>query len=913
MLSFFNRVIARFWAVFHSSEFDHELDAELESHIELRIEDLIRQGMQPDNAKRAARIELGGVTQLHEAHRDVRGLPFVGNVLTDCGYVLRQLRRSPVFAIAAVLTLAIGIGANTAIFSLVDQLILRLLPVQDPQRVIALEAMGNFYGDNQNQGMIPMSYPMYEDLRDHNQAFSLMMCQRQQDFTVSTSSESEIITGELVSGNYFPLLGVRPALGRLFSAQDTLHAGANPFVVLSHAYWMNHFGGDRHVIGRTIRINTYPLTVIGVIRPGFNGLEPGVAENIFVPITMAPAVVPESEYGPRFFDRRLRWVNVYGRLKPGITITHAKAALQPLFQQILQMEVREPGFEHATTYQREQFLKMWLDVVPGGQGDATLRHQYEKPLWVLMGVTGLVLLIACANIAGLFLARAAARQREIAVRLAIGSSRLRIAQQLITESLVLSIAGGVTAVAIAIAILKGLVAFLPSDVTAYTISCSPDLRLLGFSIIVALITGAAFGLVPALQATRPDVAKVLKDQSASVAGGTGQYRFRKALVAAQVAFSLLLLTGAGLFVRSLENLRSSNPGFQTENLLQFQLDLASTDYDLSHTRVFFQTLEERLKNIPGVKSAGTAMVPIFSGSSWVAPMITVAGYQPKPGENMTAHVNTVSPDYFKSLGIHLLAGRVFQDSDTAKSRPVTVVNESFVKRFLGDQPAVGHFIGKGNDPSAPADIEIIGVVNDTDYEDLRHTAPRQIFFCAAQHYPGNLMYVRTSQDPRSAFSSIRTLVHGLEPRAAIRGMKTVKQQVDDSLVTERMIASLSSGFSLIATALAVIGLYGVIAYMVTQRTREMAIRIALGSMTGRVIWLVMREVVLLVAIGIATALPFIFVLKRFVRSQLYGIQHNDPSSIIFATLVLGCVALLAGYVPARRAASYDPMQVLRYE
>jgi predicted permease len=380
-----------------------------------------------------------------------------------------------------------------------------------------------------------------------------------------------------------------------------------------------------------------------------------------------------------------------------------------------------------------------------------------------------------------------------------------------------------------------------------------------------------------------------------------------------VALSLILLTGAGLFVRTLENLRSSNPGFPTENLLQFQLNLQSTDYDLNHTRLFLQTLEERLKNVPGVKSAGTANVPIFSGSSWVAPMITVAGYEAKPGEDMTAHVNTVSPGYFETLGIHLLAGRVFRDTDTAKSSRVAVVNESFVKRFLGPQPAVGRFIGKGNDPSAPADTEIIGVVNDTDYEDFRHGAPRQLFFSAAQHDPGSLVYVRTVQDPHGAFSSIRKLVHEMEPRAAVQGIKTLEQQVDESLVTERMIASVSSGFSLIATALAVIGLYGVLAYMVTQRAREMAIRIALGAMVGRVIWLIMREVVLLVAIGITVALPFIFALNRFVRSELYGIQPNDVSSIVFAVLVLSFVALLAGFIPARRAVSYDPMQILRYE
>lgn len=914
MLSSFHRLVARIWAVFHSRLLDRELDAELESHLELRTQELLRKGMQPEAANRAARIELGGITQLHEAHREMRGFSFVASVAMDCGYQLRQLRKSPLFAIAAVLTLAIGIGANTAIFSLVDQLILRLLPVQDPQRVVALVGMGQFYGDS--QGTNPISYTMYQQLRDHNPVFSLMMCRRPQNFTVSTSSENEIVSGELVSGNYFPLLGIHPAVGRLFSAGDTLHAGANPLVVLSYAYWSNHFARSRDVVGRTVRINNYPFTVIGIAQPGFNGLEPGLSTSIFVPITMVPAIFPDYDPASRFFDPRLRWVNVYARLRPGLTISQAKAGLQPLFHQVLLTELGKPGFAHASAYQREEYRRMWLDVIPGGQGNSMLRQQYEKPLWVLMGVTGLVLLISCANIAGLLLARAAARQKEIAVRLAIGSGRLRIAQQLITESLVLAIIGGAAGIGIALAIVKGLLAFLPSSteyVRSYDISSAPDSRMLAFSMGLALLTGVAFGLVPALRATRPDLAKALKDQSAAVVGGTGQYRFRKALIAAQVALSLVLLTGASLFIRSLQNLRSLDPGFQAHNVLQFGVDLSAVGYDLTHARAFFRTLEERLAALPGVESAGTSDVRLLSGNTWIAPMLVIAGYRPTPGEDMTGYVNAVSPGYFQTLGIRLLAGRVFRDSDTATSQPVALVNESFVKRFFRNQQAVGHFVGKGNDPSAPANIQIVGVVSDADYATLRDAAPLQIYLCAAQHFPGGTVYVRTKQDPRSTLRGIRQLVHQMEPRAAIQGMKTLEQQVDESLVTERMVASLSSGFSLIATALAVIGLYGVLAYMVTQRAREMAIRIALGARASRVIWLIIREVVLVFAIGITAALPFLLVLNRFVRSQLYGIQPKDVTSIVFAVVVLSTVALLAAYIPARRAASYDPMQTLRYE
>ncbi|PYT98426.1 MAG: multidrug ABC transporter substrate-binding protein [Acidobacteria bacterium] len=830
----------------------------------------------------------------------------------DLRFGLRMLRKNLGFTAIAVLTLGLGIGANTAIFSLVDQLVLRLLPVQDPQRVVVLSGVGNFYGDSQYQGATsPMSYPMYQDIRDRNQVFVQVMCQRQQDFTVSISSEGEAVRGELVSGNYFPLLGIQPALGRLLEGKDTLYAGTDPVVVLSYSYWMNRFGGDRQVIGRRIRVNKYPLTIVGVVRPGFGGLEPSLPTSIFVPITMAPVILPDYDFGRRFFDRRLRWANVYGRLKPGVTIAQVKTGLQALFQQILEMEVRQPDFRHATPYDKEQFLKMRLDVIPGGQGNAMLRRLYQKPLWVLMCVAGLVLVIACANIAALLLARAAARQKEIAVRLAIGSSRLRIAQQLITESILLATVGAAAGTAVAVAIIRGLLAFLPSELSGYDISSSPDLGMLGFSMLLALATGLAFGSVPAVQGTRPDVAKSLKEQSASVTGG--QYRFRKALVALQVALSLLLLTGATLFIRTLENLRSLNPGFQTHNVLQFELDLESSGYDLNHAHTFLRNLEERLEEIPGAESAGSAQVPVLSGSRWVAPMIVIAGYRPKPGEDMTAHVNAVSPGYFKTLGIHLLAGRVFRESDTRQSLPVAVVNESFVKRFFGNEPAIGHFVGKGNDPSAPADTEIIGIVNDTDYENLREAAPRQIYLCAAQHFPGSLVYVRTTQDSNSAFASIRKLLHEMEPQVPIQAMKTVEQQVDDSLATERMVASLTSGFSLIATALAAIGLYGVMAYVVTQRAREMAIRVALGAMAGRVIWLVMREVVLLVATGIALALPLILVLKRFVRSELYGVPPGDPLSITFSILVLGCAALFAGYIPARRAVACDPMVALRDE
>jgi predicted permease len=448
----------------------------------------------------------------------------------DAMYAIRGFRKSPVFTAVAVLSLALGIGANTAIFTLIDQLILRLLPIRDPQNIVLLAGRGRHYGGN--NGRNALSYPMYQDLRDRNPVFDGMMCRYRLQLTLAVQGQTEAAPAEFVSGNYFPLLGVRSALGRVFTATDDLQTGGHPYAVLSYSWWQARFAGNPHIIGQTIRANNYPLTIVGVAQPGFDGMEPGLPAKLFVPMTMAPAVRPGFT---NMYNRRQRWVNVFGRLKPGQTIESAKAGLQPLFHQILDIEVRQPPFRNATAFDKEQFVKMSLDVMPGAQGNSNLRRQYEKPLWVLLGVVGLVLLIACGNLASLLTARAAARQREIAVRLAIGSSRSRMIRQLVTESVILAAAGGVLGVAIASAMVKALLAFLPATLTGYTISARPDLRMLAFTFAASLLTGIAFGLVPALQATNPNIAGTLKDQAGNVMGGTAQVSFRKMLVAAQVA------------------------------------------------------------------------------------------------------------------------------------------------------------------------------------------------------------------------------------------------------------------------------------------------------------------------------------------------------------------------------------------
>jgi predicted permease len=826
----------------------------------------------------------------------------------DAWYALRGFGRSPVFTTVAILSLALGIGANTAIFTLIDQLILRLLPIRDPQNIVLLAGRGRHYGGN--NGRNALSYPMYQDLRDRNQVFDGMMCRYALTLTIATPGQTEATPAELVSGNYFPLLAVQSAVGRVFTAADDLHTGGHPYAVLSYSWWQTRFAGNPRIIGQTIRANNYPLTIVGVAQPGFDGMEPGLPAKLFVPMTMALAVRPGFT---NMYNRRQRWVNAFGRLKPGETIERAKAGLQPLFHQILDMEVRQPAFRNATAFDKEQFVRMSLDVMPGSQGNTNLRRQYEKPLWVLMGVVGLVLLIACANLASLLAGRAAARQREIAVRLAIGSGRSRLIRQLVTESVILAGAGGLLGVAIGSSMVRALLSFLPATLTGYTITSTPDLRMLAFTFVVSLLTGISFGLVPALQATNPNIAGTLKDQAGNLMGGAAQVSFRKMLVAAQVSLSLLLLIGGALFVRSLGNLRAVNPGFTAGNLIQFGISPRLIGYDVPRTRAFFDQLRQRLDALPGVRASGLAVVALLSNNEWDN-SVTIEGYQKKPTEDIDPHYNGITPGYLDAMGIHVTAGRDFTVKDTADSPKVGLVNESFARRYFPEGRAVGHRIGMGSDPGTSTDIEIVGVVNDTRYESLRDEIPPLVMLPAVQRGLENMtVYVRTTRDPEGAFRSIRAAVHDLDANLPLIAMRTVATTVDNSLVTERLIALLSTAFGGLATLLAVIGLYGVMAYMVTRRSREIGIRMALGAKTASVLWLVMREVLLMLALGVAAGLPAAYVLTRVVQTQLYGVQPADPFSIGAATLLLTGVSILAGYVSAQRAASYDPVRVLRYE
>jgi len=841
----------------------------------------------------------------------------------DFGYALRTLRRSRGFALVAALTLALGIGANTAIFTLLDQVLLRLLPVKNPQQLVLLTMRGKHYGNNWGGNAI--SYPMYRDFQDHNEVFSGMFCRFPNPVSMTFGAQSERVAAELVSGTYFDVLGVGTALGRAFTPEDDRVPDGHPLVMLSYDFWRQRFGGDRQIVGKTVLINKHEMTIIGVAQAGFDGVELGYSAKIFIPVMMEKEII----IGPMkmLTDRRSRWVNAFGRLRPDVTETKAKAALQPFMHSMLEMEVKEAAFHNASAYAREQFLKCWIDVLPGSQGRASLRRELRTPLWVLMATTGMVLLIACANIANLLLARATGRQKEIAVRLAMGATRGRIVGQLLIETLSLSALGGILGLALAFWADKALMAvYLPSDSNALNISAVPDFRILLFTLAVSVVTGVIFGLAPALQSTRPDVGRTLKDQAGAVVGG-GRGRLRNVLVVTQVALSLLLLIGAGLFLRSLKNLSNLGTGFPAERLVGFNIDPSLNGYTPQQLNGFYQQLTDSLGAIPGVKSVAVASMRIMENNEWDSGL-TAEGYSPtKADDHPQAYMNQIGPGYFATLGVPIVAGRDFRltdnhvikradATDDFDTTPTTVIiNEKFAQRFFAGRNPVGMHLGFGTDPGTHTDMEIIGVVKDIKYTNLRDEIPIQAYvpYMNSPYLGGMTIYVRTAGEANQLMSSVRARMRELDANVPIYKMRTMEEQISNSLATERMIASLSTVFGFVATVLAIIGLYGVMSYSVAQRTREIGIRMALGAEQGKVIGMVMREVVTLIAIGIGVGVPAALVLTRVVKSQLYGLEAHDPWTLGLATGLLAMVACAAGYLPALRASRVDPMKALRYE
>ena len=829
---------------------------------------------------------------------------------TDIRIAFRTLGRAPLFTSVAILSLALGIGANTAIFSLLDQVLLRSLRVADPARLVVFHVSNVFPGTaHADSNETVFSYPLYKDLRDRSQAFDGVIARASAPVSLSDGGAAERVQAEIVSGNLFQVLGVGPTLGRAITPADDAVPGASPVVMLANGYWARRFGANPGIVGRRLLVNGHPMVVIGIAPPTFRGLVAGSPPDLFVPIAMEHEILPTwSALG----DRRTSWLTVFARLKPGISVEQANARTRVLFSNLLDGVLAE--FKRPRESRLGKYLAgMRLDLLPAAQGVNRLKAEFQSALVALMGMVGLVLLIACANVAGLVVARAASRQKEIAVRLALGARRAAVVRQFLVESVALAVAGGLAGLLLASWTTDGLLSVMGPDM-AGTLDSGFDARLLLFTLGLSLVAGLLIGVAPALQLTRPQVAGVLKDQAGTVSSGTGQGRIRRGLVVAQVALSLLLLVAAGLFGRSVVNLMRVDPGFRVSQVTTFAVDPTLEGQPAPRVYAFYANLLRRLRSLPGVDAAGATMPGPLTNSNRGA-NFTVEGYQAKDGKDVESSYGMASDGYFRALRIRVSQGREFAEDDVVGDRKVAIVNEAFVRKYAQGRPLLGRHMAPGTGATIVADREIVGVVGDFKHEGLRESVEPFVFFPYPQdERPSGLtFYVRSSRPETEMAAAIRRTVREIDQNLPVFDLKPMRALIDGATTTERLLAVLAAAFGLLATALAAVGLYGVIAYIVLRRTPEIGVRVALGAKPGEILGLVMREVGILSGIGLAIGLGAALAAGRIVDSQLFGLGAGDPVVFLAALAGLSLVALGAGIIPARRAAAIDPIKALRRE
>ncbi len=825
---------------------------------------------------------------------------------------IRSLFRTPFVTVITILSLALGIGANAAIYSFVDQILRRPLAVEDPDQLVNLSAPGPKPGStscNQSGDCEDVfSYPMFRDLQQRQDVLTGLAGHVY--FGANLAMKDQTITGSgiLVSGSYFPVLGLKPSMGRLLTPEDDRITGSGFVAVLSHRYWETRLGSDPSVLNSTIVVNGQSLAVVGIGPRGFDGTTLGSRADVFVPLTLRPLMIPRAgklEY------RRAYWIYAFGRRKPGVSREQVAIALNTIYTPILS-DVEAPLQTGMSEQTMARFKARQLIVTDGRLGQSDIRREAGMPLTMLFAITGIVLLIACANIANLLLARGANRSLEMAVRLSLGAGRLRIIGQLLLEALMLAALGGLASLLIAKWTVGLILSFLPPD-SAPIFQFQLDGSMMAFSAALAVATGLLFGLFPALHSTRPDLISVIRANTGQPSGARAASRFRTTLVTVQMGLAMTLLAMAGLFVRSLNNVSREELGVRIDSVVTFGVAPVLNGYTNDRSMALFQRLEEELSALPGVTGVTASIVPILSGSNWVQ-SVNVEGFESTPDTDVNSRFNEIGPGYFRTMGAELLAGREFTASDIVGSPRVAIVNEAFARKFnLGRDPIGKHMGSRGR--TGVRDIEIVGFVRDAKYADVKDAVPPLFFTPYRQDSTlGYLQfYVRTATDPSAMLRTIAGVVRKLDPSLPLNEPKTLPQQVRENVFLDRMISTLSASFAILATLLAAIGLYGVLAYTVAQRTREIGVRMALGADAGRVRALVLRQVGLMTLVGGVLGMLAAIALSRVAASLLFGLSSADPLVMGGAAVLLLLVALAAGGIPAARAARVQPMQALRYE
>jgi predicted permease len=903
------RVKSLFRNVFRKAGHDLELSAEVQAHLDLLIEEKIRQGLSLGDARRAAFIELGGLEQVKEQVRDVQTGSFIESLLQDFRYVARTLVKTAGFTFVVILTLALGIGANAAIFQLIDAVRLRTLPVTDPATLAIVHLERNNWASGSFNGNYPeFSYPLWLQIRQRQQPFASIAAWGNDQFNLTNGGESDFASANWISGDFFATLGVQPFLGRLISSADD-QPGCAGGINLSYAFWQRHFGGDASVIGKTLTLQGHPFPILGVTPPTFYGVSVGDHFDVAIPLCIDPIIYPDFGRLTGAKARTNFWLAIIGRLNQGWDLKRASAQLATIAPLALQETVPDQydadGAKHYLAYQ--------FAAIPAANGFSNLRDETTTSLWLLLGLSGLVLLIACANLANLMLARASARQNEVVVRLTLGASQGRLIRQLFCESIVLAVAGAICGAFLAAALSRLLVGLISTSVNQVFLDMPTDWRVLGFAAGLAILTTVLFGLAPAIRAGSMPAGSVLKSSGRGMTAGRDRFRLQRILVGSQVALSFVLLFGALLFSRSLAHLLTLNPGFRQNGILITDIDFSRLKLPTERREAFISDLLERIRTIPGIDSAAAARRSPVNGNSSNANVLNN-----KTGEaDSYAWLDTVSPGYFRTMEIPLLFGRDFTEGDTANASKVAIVNQAFVKRHLEGSPnPVGMQFRFWEAPGEPRPAyTVVGVVKDSVYNDLHRPIESVAYLPRAQSaspFQGASYLVRFQGDMSGLTRSLKEVIGTVSPEIGIQ-FTLLRTQVRESLVQDQLMATLCGFFALLGVLLAAVGLYGVISYTMARRTNEIGIRMALGAEPRFVLRMVLGQGLLLASVGIAIGLVASFALVGVLRSMVYGVTPSDPLTFLLVTSLIVTISLLACYIPARRAMRIDPMVALRYE